>query len=394
VLNTPSLTTPHAVVGTPHYMSPEAFHGATANPAADVYALGVLLYEMVSGRPPYDSDNVAELMRKHLEGDPERRPGIPDRLWEIIQSCLAQKPRLRPTAAELVAELSAVARVTASTPALPRPDPRIPEPQPEAEAQAEDAPDRPRHPSAIIPAPRGPRRRNQVPSWRWARPGASLALIVGAMLASGVATTAWHLGRAEGDPGAAHAAGSAAPTPRAQLGSSAPAASAPPAPAPASAAQAVGGTLPAAATHNPLPVRAIPRPTATPARTKPPVKEAKPYGPWQCQQALQFTYGTPVLVNPCHALGSRVQMKAAIAAPNGGQATVTVSLRDVATGRTVAGPKTCGGIVFVNRNAAHDCGPVTVTVPHGHTYAVVMTWTYNRSGQPVNGATKGKDFTW
>ena len=389
VLNTPSLTTPNAVVGTPHYMSPEAFHGATANPAADVYALGVLLYEMVSGRPPYDSDNVAELMRKHLEGGPERRPGIPDQLWKIIQSCLAQKPRLRPTAAELMAELSAVARVAAGAPALPRPDPRIPAPEPEPVASAE--PDRPRHPSAIIPAPRGPRRRNQVPSWRWARPGATLALLAAAMLASGVATTAWHLGRAGGDPGVAHAAG---PTPRAQLRSSAPAVSAPSAPIPTSAAQAAAGNLPAAPPQNPLPVRAVPRPTATPARTKAPVQEAKPYGPWQCQQALQFNAGSPVLVNPCHALGSRVQMKATIAAPHGGQATLTVSLRDVATGRTAAGPKTCGGLVFASRDVSHDCGPATVTAPHGHTYVVVMAWTYDRAGQVVNGTAKGKEFTW
>src|SRR4051794_3312770 len=53
VLNTPGLTTPNAVVGTPHYLSPEAFHGAATSPAADVYALGVLIYEMVCGRPPY-----------------------------------------------------------------------------------------------------------------------------------------------------------------------------------------------------------------------------------------------------------------------------------------------------------------------------------------------------
>ena len=121
ILNTPSMTTPNAVVGTPHYMAPEAFHGVTASAATDVYALGVLLYELVSGRPPYDSDSIPDLMRRHMEGNPERRPGIPEGIWELITQCMATKPRLRPTAAEMVAELSDAARKFTGVPALPRP---------------------------------------------------------------------------------------------------------------------------------------------------------------------------------------------------------------------------------------------------------------------------------
>src|SRR5690349_5127215 len=137
VLSTPSLTTTNAVVGTPHYMAPEAFQSSTVSPAADVYALGVLLYEMVCGRPPYDSDTVHDLMALHLAGGPRRLPGIPDGLWEIITGCLEQKPRLRPTAGELIAELSAVARAVADAPALrrpaaePSPPRRSPVPDPE-----------------------------------------------------------------------------------------------------------------------------------------------------------------------------------------------------------------------------------------------------------------------
>jgi serine/threonine protein kinase len=392
VLNTPSLTTPNAVVGTPHYMSPEAFHGATASPAADVYALGVLLYEMVSGRPPYDSENVADLMRQHMEGKPERRPGIPDRLWAVIQSCLAQKPRLRPSAAELVAELSTVARRSADAPALSRP-----------QAQEPPAPEEPRpapaeHPSAIVAAPPKPQRRNQVPSWRWARPGATFALIAGAMLASGVATTAWHLGRADGDPAAPHAAQAAPVTPRTSAAprTVAHAASAP-APAPDSKPPAhdAVGHLPVPADRDPSPVRATHPTTATPARTRTPVQEAKPYGPWQCQSSFGVAFGnSPLLLQPCHALGSRVQMRVTVAAPTGGQASVGVSLQDVSTGRTVAGPKTCGGLTFDPHGPTHVCGPATAGVSHGHTYVVVATWAYSRAGQNAIGTAKGRPFAW
>jgi serine/threonine-protein kinase len=120
ILNTPSMTTPNAVVGTPHYMAPEAFHGVTASAATDVYALGVVLYELVSGRPPYDSDSIPDLMRRHMEGNPERRPGVPEGIWELITQCMATKPRLRPTAAEMVGELSDAARKFVDVPALPR----------------------------------------------------------------------------------------------------------------------------------------------------------------------------------------------------------------------------------------------------------------------------------
>ena len=215
VLHTPGLTTTHAVVGTPHYMAPESFHSASVSPAADVYALGVLLYELVCGRTPYDSDSVHDLMRLHLEGGPERRPGIPDALWEIITGCLEHKPRLRPTAGELIADLSAVARTAAGAPALPPPadQPRaVPSrsaepgpvlsrsagPGPVLSRSAEHAvpgPAEPVHPSLAgfkLPAPV---RRNQPASWRWGRPWATIAVVAAAMLASGVATTAWHMAR-------------------------------------------------------------------------------------------------------------------------------------------------------------------------------------------------------
>jgi serine/threonine protein kinase len=390
VLNSPGLTTPNAVVGTPHYMSPEAFHGATASPAADVYALGVLLYEMVCGRPPYESDNVADLMRRHLEGDAERRPGIPDALWDVIRSCMAQKPRLRPSAGELVVELGAVARAAADAPALPRPEPREPEPEEEIAGPSE-------HPSSVIPMPRRPHRRhNQAPTWRWARPGMTAAIVAGAMLASGVATTAWHVGRSGTDPRPAVAAPPATTTTAATTTTTAsaraapvPSASAGPRAAPQTSAAPSTAGQPAAARTRPGPAQTT---TAAPRR-KPPVPEAKSYGPWQCRQAIQFSFGTsPLVAGSCASTGARVQMKATVAAASGGSATVSVALQDAATGRTVAGPKTCPGLTYGDQQVARSCGPATVSAPHGRTYVVAISWRYTKDGRTAAGSAKGTPF--
>jgi serine/threonine protein kinase len=176
------LTSPNAVVAAAHHLAPEILQGLPASPAADVYALGVLLYELVTGRPPFDSDSIPDLMRRQQEGNPERPAGISDQLWTVIASCLTRKPRLRPTAAELMTELSDLAQA----PELPPPTsgPGLsPPPTPETRAE-------PR----VVPAPRTPGKHNQAPGWRWGRPGAWAVLVVGAMVASAVATVAWHLG--------------------------------------------------------------------------------------------------------------------------------------------------------------------------------------------------------
>lgn len=193
----PALTSASIVMGTAHYRSPEALQGAPADPAADVYAFGVLLFELLTGRPPYDCDSIPELLHRQLEGNPERPADVPGPLWTVIVSCLARKPRLRPTAAELMAELSDLALAPAEPPVEPPVDPPVdppadssagPRPKPAAEPYAE-----PGTSPAVVPAPRGPGKHNQVPGWRWGRPGAWGVLIGGAMVASVVATVVCHL---------------------------------------------------------------------------------------------------------------------------------------------------------------------------------------------------------
>ncbi|WP_067500057.1 serine/threonine-protein kinase [Actinoplanes sp. TFC3] len=120
VLDGPGLGTPHVVVGTPHYMAPEAISGGEPAPAADVYALGVVLFELVSGRTPYSGEPFA-VLRGHLDEKPRRPAGVHDAVWALIARCLDKDPERRPQAADLRDSLLRLSRELQDVPALPPP---------------------------------------------------------------------------------------------------------------------------------------------------------------------------------------------------------------------------------------------------------------------------------
>jgi len=118
---TQKLTQAGQVFGTPHYMSPEQCAGHEVDHRTDIYALGVMLYEMACGRVPFDADNLMGLLTKHVYEQPipprELPPpvDVPPGLESIILKCLAKKPSSRyQTMAELKADLDALA--SGSTP--------------------------------------------------------------------------------------------------------------------------------------------------------------------------------------------------------------------------------------------------------------------------------------
>lgn len=84
-----------AVVGTAMYMSPEQIKGITIDERSDIYSLGVTLYEMFSGRPPYEADSAMTLMMMHLNDPiPDVRalnPQVPDEVIAIIEKALAKE---------------------------------------------------------------------------------------------------------------------------------------------------------------------------------------------------------------------------------------------------------------------------------------------------------------
>jgi serine/threonine-protein kinase len=103
-------THPGTIMGTPSYMSPEQYRGVPASPAADIYALGVIFYELLAGRRPFPGNSPWELYQLHAEEPPPPltgvRPEIPRELEAICLRCLEKEPSRRyPTAADLAADL-------------------------------------------------------------------------------------------------------------------------------------------------------------------------------------------------------------------------------------------------------------------------------------------------
>ncbi|MGJ6966140.1 serine/threonine-protein kinase [Streptosporangium sp. G11] len=106
--------------GTPPYVAPERLTGTVADPASDVYALGVLLFEMLTGDPPYPERTWEEIENVRREGPPPvaKVPGMPARISALCQVCLSHRPEARPKAQEVADGLASALRPPA-TPLAP-----------------------------------------------------------------------------------------------------------------------------------------------------------------------------------------------------------------------------------------------------------------------------------
>ena len=107
------LTSTGSLVGTPRYMSPEQCAGQDIDPRSDIYSLGVILYEMLTGRPPFDAPSATAIALKHVQEPPplvkEFRADAPDMLCLIVMRALEKDPDQRvQSAAELARGLRAV----------------------------------------------------------------------------------------------------------------------------------------------------------------------------------------------------------------------------------------------------------------------------------------------
>ena len=118
------------------------------------------------------------------------------------------------------------------------------------------------------------------------------------------------------------------------------------------------------------------------------------FGPYQCSADYQNDTGHPVLAKSCYATGPAVRLLGHMEALPGVQADVSLSLQDVATGETAAGPYTCPGLMFTDFAPNQDCGPFDLSAPHGHRYRVVLSWQYTGRALLPGGTTYGPEFAW
>ncbi len=107
------LTNAGEIFGTPQYMAPERITSIDAGPAADLYALGIILFEMLTGRLPFQSEEITGFFIKHMQEPPPKPseivPQCPRRLEELILRMMAKTPEGRPVDAhQVIKELQAL----------------------------------------------------------------------------------------------------------------------------------------------------------------------------------------------------------------------------------------------------------------------------------------------
>ncbi|WP_405830358.1 MULTISPECIES: protein kinase domain-containing protein [unclassified Streptomyces] len=107
--DSPGLTRTHEFVGTPAYVAPESAEGRPQTSAVDIYGAGILLYELLTGRPPFAGGTALEVLHRHLSEEPQRPSTVPEPLWTVVERCLRKEPNERPSAVSLARGLRVVA---------------------------------------------------------------------------------------------------------------------------------------------------------------------------------------------------------------------------------------------------------------------------------------------
>lgn len=137
-------TSADLILGTVAYLSPEQVATGAADPRSDVYSAGVVLYEMLTGVPPYSADTALSVAYRHVNDDmpppSEALPGLPPAVDDLVLRATRRDPALRPgDAAAFLAELASTRATLGITP-VPVPVPQVQRPEPAAFAPTTSVP--------------------------------------------------------------------------------------------------------------------------------------------------------------------------------------------------------------------------------------------------------------
>jgi serine/threonine-protein kinase len=175
-----ALTRTGAVLGSPAYMSPEQITGGTADARSDLYALGSVLHEMLTGSVPFPGDDQFTVLTRHLNEAPTPpsalAPGIPPELDQVVATLMAKNPNQRPATADQAVRLLAAA-AQAFAPAAHRTTVALTVHDPNPTRQA----------TALPPEPAGHRSAAAGPDDRPRRTGLIAGAVVGAVAVVGIA---------------------------------------------------------------------------------------------------------------------------------------------------------------------------------------------------------------
>ncbi len=115
VVDATQMTATGKLVGTPQYLAPEVLEGEVPGPESDIYALGIILYELLVGRAPFTGSNLANVMYAQVHTPPPPLPAhVPAALARVVEKLLVKDPTLRPRSAATVRALLESAREAAA----------------------------------------------------------------------------------------------------------------------------------------------------------------------------------------------------------------------------------------------------------------------------------------
>ena len=146
IANSSTLTKGDNVMGSVHYFSPEQARGEGANAASDIYSTGIVLYEMLTGRVPYDGDNPVAVAMQHLHATPvpiqNLAPDVPPAVVRVCMKAMEKNPAMRyQTARDMASDLRAALEIRDERQFFPEKELEVRQPKPQFKNETRNSSD-------------------------------------------------------------------------------------------------------------------------------------------------------------------------------------------------------------------------------------------------------------